>query len=93
MKVVGLKQLEDFSREHTDARSQIDAWLQEAKEAQWSRPKDIKDRYASASFLSENRVIFNIKGNSYRLEVKVGYKNQVVLITRISTHAQYSKWH
>jgi mRNA interferase HigB len=93
MKVVGRKVLEEFSRQHSDARSQIDAWLQEAKASQWSKPQDIKERYASASFLSDNRVVFNVKGNSYRLEIKVSYKSQVVLITRIGTHAQYSRWH
>lgn len=49
-------------------------------------------RFPHASILSENRVIFNIKGNRYRLEVKVSYVAQVIFIKRIGTHAEYSKW-
>jgi mRNA interferase HigB len=53
---------------------------------------DIKARYSSASFLSDNRVVFNVKGNKYRLLVKVGFNLQTVIIQRIGTHAEYDKW-
>ncbi len=92
MKVVGRKKLEEFSRRHADVRSQIQAWLCEVEEAQWQTPHDVKARYATASFLGDNRVVFNLKGNKYRLDVKLSYKNQVVLIKRIGTHAEYSTW-
>ena len=92
MKVMGIKHLDDFRRNHADARGRIDAWLCEAKEAEWRTPADIKARYPSASILSGNRFIFDIKGNSYRLEVKVAFKYQTVVITRIGTHAEYIKW-
>ena len=92
MKVVGRRRLERFRQRHADARSQIDAWLHEAEEAEWETPNDIKARYADASFLPDNRVIFNLKGNNYRLDTKVNYKNRTVLIKRIGTHAEYDKW-
>lgn len=92
MRLVGLLLLEEFAGRHGDVRPQIDAWVREVEDASWRSPQDIKARYASASFLSDNRVIFNLKGNSYRLEVKVSYESQVVLIKRIGTHAEYSKW-
>jgi mRNA interferase HigB len=92
MTVVGLEKLIDFSRSHTDASQQISAWLLEAEEAQWETPLDIKARFPSASFLADNRVIFNIKGKKYRLDAKVSYKTKIVLIKRIGTHAEYSKW-
>jgi mRNA interferase HigB len=92
MKVVGRKSLEDFVERHSDVRSQADAWLCEAEEAEWQSPQDIKARYAHASFLSDGRVIFNLKGNKYRLETKVTYATRIVLIVRIGTHAEYSKW-
>ena len=92
MKVVGRKKLEAFSRRHADVRSQIQAWLCEVEEAQWQTPHDVKARYTTASFLGDNRVVFNLKGNKYRLDVKLSYKNQVVLIKRIGTHAEYSTW-
>lgn len=92
MKVVGRKRLEDFVQLHADVRSQVDAWICEAEEAEWKTPQDVKDRYKHASFLSDNRVIFNLKGNNYRLEVKVSYSSGIILIVRIGTHAEYSKW-
>ncbi len=92
MKVVGRKKLEEFSRRHADVRSQIQAWLCEVEESHWQTPHDVKARYATASLLGDNRVVFNLKGNKYRLDVKLSYKNQVVLIKRIGTHAEYSTW-
>jgi mRNA interferase HigB len=64
----------------------------EVKASHWKNPAEIKARYATASFLADNHVVFNLKGNKYRLEVIVGYKAQVVLVKRIGTHAEYSKW-
>ena len=92
MTVIGLEKLIDFSRSHAEASQQISAWLLEAEEAQWETPSDIKARFPRASFLADNRVIFNIKGNKYRLDTKVSYKSKIVLIKRIGTHAEYSKW-
>jgi mRNA interferase HigB len=92
MKVVGKRTLDDFKQRHADARSQVDSWLAEAENSEWDSPADIKARYASASFLPNNRVVFNLKGNAYRLDVKVTYKTKVVLVKRIGTHAEYDKW-
>ena len=92
MNVVGIKKLEDFARLHADVRSQLDAWRCEVEEAQWQTSNDVKTRYPSASFLGDQRVVFNIKGNRYRLEVVIAYKSQTVLVKRIGTHAEYSKW-
>ena len=92
MKVVGKETLDDFKRRHADARSHVDAWTCEVEEAEWKSPHDIKAKYATASFLADNRIVFNLKGNSYRLDVKVSYVNQVVLIKRIGTHAEYDNW-
>lgn len=92
MKIVGLRILETFGELHADVRKQVGAWLHEVEEAEWRSPADIKARYAAASFLADNRVIFNLKGNRYRLKIKVSYKSQIVLVKRIGTHAEYSKW-
>ncbi|MCZ6635939.1 MAG: type II toxin-antitoxin system HigB family toxin [bacterium] len=92
MKVVGLPLLREFQNRHADVRSQINAWISEVEEAQWNSPQDIKARYSSASFLANNQVVFNLKGNDYRLVVKVSYKAQLVLIKKIGTHAEYSRW-
>jgi len=92
MKVFGITILDDFAIKHTDVRGQVSSWLAEVKSANWRIPAEIKARYATASFLSNNIVIFNLKGTKYRLEVLVGYKSQTVIIKRIGTHAEYSKW-
>ena len=66
--------------------------MAEAEEAEWDIPLDVKERYPSASIIGGGRVVFNIKGNRYRLDTKISYKNQTVLIKRIGTHAEYDEW-
>ena len=91
MRLVGMFKLEDFKRKHAAARGPLDAWRMEVETAQWNDPRDIKRRHATASFLADDRVIFNIKGNSYRLVVKARYQNGIVAIEWLGTHAEYSK--
>jgi mRNA interferase HigB len=92
MRLVGKELLAQFAREHADIRGPLSAWLFEVEEANWTGPADVKARFPSVSFLSDNRVIFNIKGNTYRIETKVSYEITVVLVRRLGTHAEYSKW-
>ena len=92
MKVVGVAILDEFSGNHGDVRTHIRAWLAEVEEADWNGPQDIKRRFPSASLIGNDRVVFNIKGNSYRLDVKMNYKNKVVLVKRCGTHAEYDRW-
>jgi mRNA interferase HigB len=91
MQIIGKIKLDDFKQKHADARGPLDAWRIAVEEVNWTDSHDIKRRHATASFLAENRVIFNIKGNSYRLVVKVKYSHGVVLIEDVQTHAEYSK--
>jgi mRNA interferase HigB len=72
-----------------DARGWIENWLADVESAAWTTPQDIRHRYASASFLAEGMVIFNVKGNAYRLEVTVAYRTGVVSIEWIGTHREY----
>lgn len=92
MTVAGRQLIEKFIRKHANSKASLSAWLDEAEEAEWETPQDIKDRYRSADFLSGNRVIFDIGGNNYRLMVLVRYRNGMLLIQKIGTHAEYSKW-
>ncbi len=92
MRLVGKELLAEFERRHGDIKGPVRAWIDEVEEADWKGPADIKARYPSASFLRENRVVFNIKGNKYRIETKVSYEIKVVPARRIGTHAEYSKW-
>lgn len=91
MRVIAKKILRDFWKSHADSEQQLKAWFQEASNAQWKSPTRIKIEYPSASFLPENRVVFNIKGNHYRLIVKINYDYQMVWIRFIGTHAEYDK--
>jgi mRNA interferase HigB len=77
---------------HAEVASMVDAWLAEAKAATWRTPADVKARYASASILANNRVVFNLKGNKYRLDTKIAYQTGVVVVKRIGTHAKYTRW-
>jgi len=92
MTVVGKNLLVEFGRKHADARSAISAWTAEAEAASWKASQDIKTRFSSASFIGEGRVVFNIKGNHYRLDAQIDYATQVVLVRRIGTHAEYNTW-
>jgi len=91
MNVLGREKLTGFGKSHANAKKALDAWYYEAKDSEWKTSQDIKNRYGSADFLSDNRVIFNIKGNHYRLVVKVRYQNNLVVIEWVGTHAEYSK--
>lgn len=92
MDVVGREILEDLKRLHPDVQSQVNAWLLEAEEATWSTPQAVTKRYATANILSENRVIFNLKGNSYRLLVRIAYRLGKIIVLKAGTHAEYNRW-
>ena len=91
MQLLGLFKLDDFKRKHADSRGPLDVWRVEIEEARWSDPQDLKNRYPSASFLADNRVIFNIKGHAFRLVIKAKYQNGIVLVEWVGTHAEYDK--
>ena len=91
MTLVGSDKLNAFAKQHAQALKPLQAWRAEVKEAKWKTSQDIKNRYRSADFLADNRVIFNIKGNDYRLVVKVRYEGGIVLVEWVGTHAEYSK--
>ncbi len=92
MIIVGRPILEELKRKHADVQSQVDAWEAEVSIAQWGTPHDLKRRYPSASILAENRVIFNLKGDKYRLRVMVSYKSKIVYVEKAGTHKEYEKW-
>jgi mRNA interferase HigB len=91
MRVIARKTLRDFYEQHADSRTALEAWFQEALAARWQGPQEIKTRYPSADILPGNRVIFNIKGNRYRLIVKIHYNTGIVFIRFVGTHAEYDK--
>ena len=91
MRIIAKKPLIEFWKSHSQAEQPLKAWHAEAKNAQWQSPDDIKKRYPNASILHDNRVVFNISGNTYRLIVKIHYNTGVVYIRFVGTHAEYDK--
>lgn len=91
MKVIGRGLLSAFCDEHADCRKWIANWIRDAEDSTWKTPHDIKLRYQTASFLAENVVIFNVRGNVYRLETQIAFASGVVAVKWIGTHAEYDK--
>ncbi len=91
MRIIAKKVLRDFWEVHSDSEQQLKSWYQECSKAEWSGPGQIKLEYPTASFLADNRVVFNIKGNHYRLIVRINYDYQMMWIRFIGTHAEYDK--
>ena len=91
MRVIAIRTLREFWEKHPDAERPIKAWHAEAKAASWLNPAQVKARYPSASIVGDNRVIFNIRGNNYRLVVHFNYAIQIAYIKFIGTHEQYDK--
>jgi len=89
MRVVAVGTLRAFWLQHPDAEQPLKAWFEEASKALWTQPSDIKALYRSASILKNRRVVFNVKGNDYRLVVAVAYQLQIVYVKFIGTHAAY----
>lgn len=91
MRVVTIKHLRRFQANHPDVANALHSWMQEARKGRWRSPQDIRDRFANAGFIAGNRVVFNLKGNDYRLVVAVAYRFQVVYLKFIGTHAEYDR--
>ena len=91
MRIIAKKILRDFWEVHPDSEHQLKAWYQETSKAGWEDTNQIKLEYPSASLLAGNRVVSNIKGNHYRLIVKINYDYKMIWIRFIGTHAEYDK--
>jgi mRNA interferase HigB len=91
MRVISRRTLKDFWDGHADAEQALKAWFHEAKAAEWRSFTDIKARYGAADLLPGNRVVFNIKGNTYRLIVRIHYNAGIVFIRFIGSHAEYDR--
>lgn len=91
MRVIARKTLREFYESHADAKSPLEAWFHETLAAKWAGPQDIKQRFPSADILLGNRVVFNIKGNRYRLIVNIHYNTGIVFVRFVGTHAEYDK--
>ncbi len=89
MKAIRTKVLRGFWQRYPDSEQQLKAWHAEAKNDAWRTPAEVKARYATASILKGSRVVFNIRGNKYRLVVKINYQMQIIEVGFMGTHKQY----
>ena len=91
MRVISRRKLREFWERHVDAEEPLLAWYREVEKEDWDTPAKVKAKYPNSSILGSNRVVFNIKGNTYRLVVKINYPKRIVFIRFVGTHAEYDR--
>ena len=89
MRIISKKILREFWKIYNDVEQPLRAWHAKVKRANWKSTDDVKKDYRNASFVANNRVIFNIKGNKYRLVVAINYQYQIIYIRFVGTHKKY----
>ena len=89
MRIIAKKALREFWEQHPDAEEPLLAWFREVCGEDWDTPAKVKEKYRNASVVGGNRVVFNIKGNDYRLVVEINYAYRVVYVRFVGTHAQH----
>lgn len=91
MRIIAKSVLREFWTKHPDAEEALQAWYDETERSVWRSSRQIKQLYGSASILPNNRVVFNIRGNHYRLVVHIHYNTQIVYIRFVGTHVAYDQ--
>jgi len=91
VRIIAISTLRNFWEVHADAEEPIKAWYQEAKAADWATPHQVKAMYRNASVVGDNRIVFNIAGNKYRLIVKFNYAYRIGYVRFVGTHAEYDR--
>lgn len=92
MRIIAKRALREFwcsKPSYADSQGPLEAWHEEVLKATWENPQDVKKQFRSASILKNSRIVFNIKGNNYRLVVKINFPYKIVYIRFIGTHKQY----
>lgn len=92
MRLINRRILAEFAQAHAEVRGALASWEAEVRAAEWETPADVKARYPAASLMKGNRVVFNLKGQKYRVDVTIDYPARIVFVNRIGTHADYSAW-
>lgn len=90
-RIIAKSTLRNFWLEHPDSEQYLKTWYQTAKNAEWKSPNEVKQSFATASILKNSRIVFNIKGNTYRLVAKFNFEKQWIFIRFIGTHNDYDK--
>ena len=88
-RIFAKKTLRNYWEKNSDSEQYLKTWFDTAINSDWKNPSDVKKTYATASILKNSRIVFNIKGNSYRLIVKINFEKQWIFIRFIGTHTEY----
>jgi mRNA interferase HigB len=91
VRIIAKSALRNFWTKHRDAEQPLRAWYDEAKKGEWNNFQDIKKQFGSASIVGNDRVVFNIKGNDYRLVVLILFRRGKAFIRFVGTHREYDK--
>ena len=91
MKVFNTPQIEKAYKKYTDAIGPLQNWYQEVEEADWDTPAKLKERYPNANIIRGNLVVFNIKGNRYRLVARINFRRRLVRVEFFGTHSDYDR--
>ena len=91
MRIIAKRALRVFWEWHPQAKGPLEAWHQEVARAEWAHPSAVKAQFNSASLLPDNRVVFNIGGNKYRLVVKINYPFHIVYVRFVGSHREYDQ--
>lgn len=91
MRIIAKRTLREFWERHADARQPLLDWYRDVDSADWNTPAAVRRQYSRASIVGNDRVVFRIKGNDYRLVVRIFYPGRVVYIRFIGTHAEYDR--
>ena len=91
MRVISRRTLREFWKKYADSEEQLKSWYRETEKASWKSINELKSYYPNVSILKDNKIVFNIKGNRYRLIVKMNFEFQISWILFIGTHAEYDK--
>ncbi|MDT8417986.1 MAG: type II toxin-antitoxin system HigB family toxin [Lutibacter sp.] len=91
MRIISRRTLREFWKKNADSEQQLKAWFRETEKASWKNINELKVDYPSASVLKDNKIVFNIKGNKYRIIVKINFEFQISWILFIGTHSEHDK--
>lgn len=91
MRIITYKRIQEFSKKHSDVTTSLNFWYHTTKSKEWNSFNELKEDFPSADYVGNNRFVFNIKGNKYRLIVIISFNAKKVYIRFIGTHAEYDK--
>ena len=91
MRIYSKNTLRVFWERHTESEQALRAWYREVEQADWATPAQVRERFLNASIVGNNRVVFRIRGNNYRLVVEIFYPGRKVFVRFIGTHAEYDR--